>query len=125
MDGHGHSENNNHNIDVNKLTKEAEGGHGRYVGSMLDQLSFEEQIRIAHQIAIHSAEHSKLAGLPKVDVIVQPGRNDTQSSQGYTNLQLYREIPDEGLGIFSKEELIYESSLNLTTGEKTTTDNNR
>jgi hypothetical protein len=124
MDGHGRSENNNHNIDVGKLTKEAEAGHGHYVGSVLDQMSFEEQIRIAHQIAICSTEHSKLAGFPKVDVCVRAASGDEQSAQGYSNLQVYRETSKD-FGIFPRAELIYESSLNLTTGEKITTDNNR
>jgi hypothetical protein len=36
MDGHG--ENNNRKIDVEKLTKEAEAGHGHYIRSILDSL---------------------------------------------------------------------------------------
>ena len=106
MDGHGRSENNHHNIDVGKLTKEAEAGHGHYVGSILDQMSFEEQIRIAHQIAICSTEHSKLAGFPKVDVCVRAASGDEQSAQGYSNLQVYREtsnrfwyIPQGGVNL--------------------------
>ncbi len=121
----GHGDNNNHKIDVDKLTKEAEAGHGRYVGSILDQLPFEEQIHFAHQVAIRSTEHSKLPGLPKVEVYVQGGSSDAQSAQGYSNLQVYREISDKSFRIFPKVELIYESSLNLTTGEKITTDNNQ
>jgi hypothetical protein len=46
----GHSENNNHKIDVDKLTKEAEAGHGHYIKSVLDQVPFEEQIRIVHEM---------------------------------------------------------------------------
>jgi hypothetical protein len=120
----GRAENNNHKIDVDKLTKEAEAGHGHYVGSILDQLPFEEQISIAHQIAIRSTEHSKLADFPKVDICVRAASGDEQSAQGYSNLQVYRETSKD-FGIFPRAELIYESSLNLTTGEKITTDNNR
>ena len=123
MDGHEHSQ-NNRNVDVDKLTKEAEAGHGHYVGSILDQLTFEEQIHLAHQVAIRSTEHSKLAGLPKVDVCVRASSGDEESAQGYSNLQVYRET-SEDFGIFPRAELIYESSLNLTTGEKIIADNNR
>ena len=50
MEGHGHNQ-NNPNIDVDKLTKEAEAGHGHYIRSVLDQVPFEEQVRIANEMS--------------------------------------------------------------------------
>ena len=125
MDGHGHSE-NNRNIDVDKLTKEAEEGHGHYVKSVLDQVPFEEQIHIAHQIANLSKERSTLTGCPKIEFYMEAGCGDANSANGYSNIQLYRETHRKYVGpLFPKEELIYESSLNLSTGEKAAADNNR
>ena len=125
MDGHGHNE-NNRNIDVDKLTKEAEAGHGHYVKSMLDQIPFEEQIHIAHQMANLSKERSALTGCPRIEFVMEAECGDSNSANGYSNIQLYRETHRKYLGpLLPKEELIYESSLNLSTGEKAAADNNR
>jgi hypothetical protein len=124
MDGHGHSQ-NNRNIDVDKLTKEAEAGHGHYVRSILDQVPFEEQVKIAREIAQLNTEHNKLTGLPKIEVLTQDGSGDRYSENGYINLKLYRKAADRCWGqFFPRTDLIYESSLNLSTGEKTAIDSN-
>jgi len=115
-----------HNIDVDKLTKAAEAGHGHYVKSVLDQVPFEEQIHIAHQIANLSKERSTLIDCPKIEFYMEGGCGDENSANGYSNIRLYRETHRKYLGaLFPKEELLYESSLNLTTGEKAAADNNR
>jgi hypothetical protein len=114
------------NIDVNKLTQEAEAGHGHYVGSILNQLPFEEQIHIAHEMTNLSRDRIDLAGLPRIELIMYSGRDDGNSGWGYSDARLYRLTPNKFLGeLFPKSELLYESSLNLTTGEKTAADNNR
>jgi len=113
-------------IDVDKLEREAVAGHGHYVKSVLDQMSFEEQIRVAHEIASLSKERSTLTGCPRIEFYVQGGCGDANSANGYSNIQLYLETHRRYLGpLLPKEELIYESSLNLTTGEKAAADNNR
>jgi hypothetical protein len=114
------------NIDVDKLAKEAEAGHGHYIRSMLDQVSYEEQIHIVHQMTNLSRERTKLAGCPKIEFVVPKYGSDANSGNGYSNIELYRVTPGIGGGpFFEKNELIYESSLNLTTGERTAADNNR
>jgi hypothetical protein len=114
------------NIDVDKLTREAEAGHGRYVKSVLDQVPFEEQIHIANEIANLSKERSTLTGCPRIEFYTGGGCGDSSSANGYSNIQLYLETHRRYLGpLFPKEELIYESSLNLTTGEKVAADNNK
>jgi hypothetical protein len=114
------------NIDVNKLEREAEAGHGHYVGSILDQLPFEEQIHVAHEIANLSKERSAVTGCPRIEFYMEGGCGDTNSANGYSNIDLYRETHRRYLGpLLPKEELIYESSLNLTTGEKAAADNNQ
>jgi hypothetical protein len=119
----GHSENNNHKIDVHKLTQEAEAGHGHYVGSILKQLSFEEQIRIAHEMTNLSRDRINVAGLPRIELIMQTESSDGNSGWGYSDMCLYRLTPNKFLGrLFPKSELLYESSLNLTTGEKSAAD---
>ena len=119
----GHNKNNNQKIDVEKLTKEAEAGHGRYVGSVLEQLPFEEQVRIAHEIENCSKKHSNDYSLPLVDFTLYSSRRDEESRNGYDAVRLYRTIPDKHLGpLFGKLELVYENSLNLTTGAKTITE---
>lgn len=119
----GHAENNNHKIDVDKLTKEAEAGHGRYVGSILEQLPFEEQIHIAHEIEKLSKKHSNDYSLPQIDFIMYGTSRDEDSRFGYDAVRLYRRIPDKHLGpLFGRLELLYENSVNLTTGEKTVTE---
>lgn len=129
MDGHNHynerSHDSNYNqIDVNRLTKEAEAGHGRYIRSVLDQLPFEEQIRIAHEMTNCSRDRSKLLGLPTIEFVMRFGSSDGNSGYGYSDARLYRLTPNKFLGmVFPKSELLYESSLNLTTGEKTAADN--
>jgi hypothetical protein len=113
-------------IEVNKLTQEAEAGHGHYVGSILDQLPFEEQIHIAHQMTNLSRARIELAGLPRMELIMQSDSSDGNSGYGYSDMCLYRLTPNKFLGrLLPKSEILYESSLNLTTGEKTSVDNNR
>ncbi len=122
----GHSENNNHKIDVEKLTKEAEAGHGHYIKSVLDQVPFEEQIRIVHEMNNLSRDRIETAGLPRIEFEIQIDRSDGNSGHGYSDIQLYRLTPNKFFGrLFPKAELLYESSLNLTTGEKSSADNNR
>jgi len=107
-------------IDLNKLTREAEAGHGHYLETVLDHIPFEEQIHIAHEIAELNRERSKLTGCPKIEFFTRAGVGDANSANGYSNIQLYRETSRKGWGpLFPVEQLIYESSLNLTTGEKT------
>jgi hypothetical protein len=119
MDGQGHNESKNNKIDVDKLTKEAEAGHGHYLRSTLDQVSFEEQIHIARAIADLNKAHTKLTGYPKIEVFTQDATGDMYSENGYVNLKLYRKAPDRCWGqFFPRRDLIYESSLNLSTGEK-------
>lgn len=118
MDGQKHT-----NINVDKLTKEAEAGHGRYVGSVLEQLPFEEQIHIAHEIEKLSKKHSNDYSLPLVDFVLYSSSRDEESRFGYDAVRLYRTIPDKHFGpLFGKLELVYENSVNLTTGEKTITE---
>ncbi len=38
------------NIDVNKLEREAEGGHGHYVKAVLDKMSFQDRLRVLRQV---------------------------------------------------------------------------
>lgn len=122
----GHIENNNHKIDIDKLTKEAEAGHGRYVGSILEQLPFEEQIHIAHEIEKLSKKHSNDYSLPQIDFIMYGTSRDEDSRFGYDAVRLYRRIPDKHLGpLFGRLELLYENSVNLTTGEKTVTESEK
>jgi hypothetical protein len=122
MDGQRHSE-NNHNIDVDKLTKEAEAGHGRYVGSILEQLPFEEQIHIAHEMEKLSKKHGNDYSLPQIEFVLYGTRHDEESRFGYDAVRLYRTIPDRHFGpLFGKSELVYENSVNLTTGAKTITE---
>ena len=122
----GRAENNNHKIDVDKLTKEAEAGHGQYIKSVLDQVPFEEQIRIVHEMTNLSRDRIKTAGLPRIEFEMHTSPNDGNSSWGYSDIQLYRLTPNKFFGrLFPKAELLYESSLNLTTGEKSAADNNR
>jgi hypothetical protein len=121
-----HTENNNQQIDIDKLTKEAEAGHGHYIKSMLGQVPFEEQIRIVHEMTNLSRDHIETAELPRIEFEMHIGRDDGNSSWGYSDIQLYRLTPNKFLGrLFPKAELLYESSLNLTTGEKSAADNNR
>jgi hypothetical protein len=113
----------NHNIDVNKLTTEAEAGQGHYVRSILDQMPFEEQVHIAREIAHLSKEHNNLAGYPKIEFFIQNCCGDADSENGYINIKLYRRTPRGDLGpFFTKEELLYQNSLNLTTGKQKATD---
>ena len=122
----GPSQNNNHKIDIDKLTKEAEAGHGHYIRSILDSLPFEEQIRIAHEMTNLSRDRISLAGLPRIELIMNTESDDANSGFGYSDMCLYRLTPNKFLGrLFPKSEILYESSLNLTTGEKTAADNNR
>jgi hypothetical protein len=102
---------------------EAETGHGQYIRSVLEQVPFEEQIHIAHQIEHLNKSHAVLGDLPEIKFVAQNDSWDEKSKFGYSNFKLYRKIPGEGWGPFDKEELLYESSLNLTTGNKTATDN--
>jgi hypothetical protein len=126
MDGHGHSENNNHNIDVDKLTKEAEAGHGHYIKSVLDRVPFEEQVRIANEMSNLSRDRIETARLPRIEFVMNIDNSDGNSGHGYSDIQLYRLTPNKFLGMLvPKSELLYQSSLNLTTGEKTAADNNR
>ena len=121
MDGH----NQSHNLDLNELTKEAEEGHGRYVRSVLDQIPFEEQIHIAHEVEKLNKEHTKLAGysMPVIEFIMYGSGHDSASQNGYDAIRLYRTIPDKHLGpLFGELKMLYENSVNLTTGEKTVTD---
>jgi hypothetical protein len=117
-------DNSNH-IDVNKLTQEAEAGHGHFVRSILGQLPFEKQIQILHEIADLSRERSVVAGLPTIEYVMQVDGDDGNSGYGYSDARLYRLTPNNFLGMLCpKKELLYESSLNLTTGEKAAADNN-
>lgn len=110
-------------IDVNKLEKEAEAGQGHFVRSELDQVSFEEKIRLAHEIASLSREHNKLTGFPRLEFFTQDCCADGDSENGYTKIKLYRRMPRGDWGpFFTKEELLYQDSLNLTTGEQKVTD---
>ena len=125
MDGHGHSQ-NSRNIDVDKLTKEAEAGHGHYIRSVLDQVPFEEQVRIANEMSNLSRDRIETARLPRIEFVMNSDSSDGNSGHGYSDIQLYRLTPNKFLGMLvPKSELLYQSSLNLTTGEKTAADNNR
>jgi hypothetical protein len=120
----GHRESNNHKIDVDKLTKEAEAGHGHYVRSILDRLPFEEQIHIAHEMAQLSKRHNKPASCPEVEFCTGSTFGDMENPNGYTHIALLRSTPNKWFGplLPPKDELLYGSTLNLTTGEKTATD---
>ena len=123
MDGNGHSENNNHNVDVDKLTKEAEAGHGRYVQSVLDQIPFEEQIHIAYEMEKLSKEHTADYSIPVLEFRITDKGFYSSSQSGYCAIRLYRTIPDKHYGpLFGKLELVYENSVDLNTGEKTVTE---
>jgi len=121
-----HAENNHHKIDVEKLTKEAEAGHGHYIKSVLDQVPFEEQVRIANEMSNLSRDRIETARLPRIEFVMNIESSDGNSGHGYSDIQLYRLTPNKFLGrLVPKSELLYQSSLNLTTGEKTAADNNR
>jgi hypothetical protein len=109
--------------EVNGLTLDAEMGHGHDIRSALDRLPFEEQLHLAHQIAIHSQRDSKAYDCPKIEFVTEDGRSDDGSPNGYTNLKLYRRTSGPLGPLSDKEDLLYESSLNLTTGNKTASDN--
>jgi len=117
-------DNSNH-IDVNKLTKEAEAGHGHNVRAELDQIPFEEKIRLAHEMVNISKTHNKETGSPIIEFVMQDCMDnaDAGSENGYTKLQLYRRSCRSNLWpLFTKTELLYEDALNLTTGEQTAKD---
>ena len=63
-------------------------------------------------------ERCELPGYPQIEFFMHEYRGDRNSANGYSVIQLCRKKPDGWLGLFDKEDLIYESSLNLTTGEK-------
>ncbi len=111
------------NIDVNKLTQEAEAGHGHFVRAALDEVSFEEKLRMAHEIVTRNKNNVKAIGYPQIEFFTQNCCADADSVNGYSNIQLYRRMPRGDWGpFFTKEELFYEDSLNLTTGEQKVTD---
>ena len=85
-------------IDVDKLTKEAEAGHGRYVGSILEQMPFEEQIHIAHEMEKLSKKHSNDYSLPQIEFVMYRTSRDEESRFGYDAVRLYRTIPDKHFG---------------------------
>ncbi len=115
-----------HNIDVDKLTKEAEAGHGHYIQSVLDGVPFEEQIRIMHEMTNLSRDRSRLEGLPTIEFEMHIAPDNGNSSWGYSDIQLYRLTPNKFFGrLFPKADLLYESSLNLTTGDKAAASSNR
>lgn len=73
-----------------------------------------------------SRDRIETAGLPRIEFEMHIGGDDGNSSWGYSDIQLYRLTPNKFFGrLFPKAELLYESSLNLTTGEKSAADNNR
>ncbi len=111
------------NIDVREITLEAEEGHGHYLKSVLAQLSFEEQLHIAQQMAHLSKDDSRAFGFPEVEFSTENGWSDDNSKNGYINLKLTRKIPGAFGPLSDKEDLLYQSSLNLTTGNKTAIEN--
>lgn len=113
------------NIHVRELTLKAEAGYGRCLRAKLAQLPFEEQIQLAHKIAKLSKDDSAAFGFPEIEFVTEAGWGDANSKNGYSNLKLYRKISGDWGPLTDKEELLYESSLNLSTGKKTAFDNGR
>jgi hypothetical protein len=109
---------------VRELTLEAEAGHGQGLRAELDRLPFEEQIQLARQIAHLSKDDSLAFGFPEIEFVTDTSWSDASSKNGYSNLKLYRKISGDWGPLTDKEELLYQSSLNLTTGNKTASDNN-
>jgi|SRR5271163_1760118 len=110
-------------IDVDRLTKEAEAGHGHSVRLELDQVPFEEKIRLAHEMVNLNKQHNKETGYPKIEFFMQDCCADADSENGYSNIKLYRRMCRRDWGpFFTKEELLYQDALNLTTGEQTVRD---
>jgi hypothetical protein len=108
---------------VRELTSKAEAGQGHSLRAELDQLPFEEQIHLARQLAHLSKDDSAAFGFPEIELVAENGWGDANSKSGYSNLKLYRKISGEWGPLTDKKELLYESSLNLTTGSKTAIDN--
>jgi hypothetical protein len=111
--------------EVRELTSRAEEGHGHALRAELDKLPFEEQIRLAHEMAHLGKDDSVVFGLPEVEFVTDTTWGDANSKNGYSNLKLYRKISGDWGPLSDKQELLYESSLNLSTGTKTSFDNNR
>jgi len=120
MDGQGRSENNN-NIDVDKLTKEAEEGHGHFVRAVLDEMSFHERLKVLRQVQKLSEEHHNLnADVPYV--VLRAGVN-TDADCAY--MELDRHVPHKQFfGLLDKEAPVYADFIRFPTGEEYIDDDN-
>jgi hypothetical protein len=121
MDVPRHSENNNHNIDVNKLTKEAEAGHGHFVRAVLDEMSFHERLKVLRQVQKLSKEHhNRNADVPYV--VLRAGVN-TDADCAY--MELNQHVPHKQFfGLLDKEMPVYTDCIRFPTGEENIDDDN-
>ncbi len=111
----------NYEVDLNKLTAEAEAGHGHFVKTALQEMSFQERIRILHKMQDQSSRQRHK----------QPDDSyltfSTATSQ-YFNcacIELDRNTPHKDLfGLMDRREVVYADNLDLYTGDETLTEGN-
>lgn len=109
------------NIDMDKLTKEAEAGHGHFVRAVLDEMSFRERLLTLQQMQKLSEErHLKNAEAPYLKV--KEGTNSIVNLE-FAGMELYRYVPHTDLlGLADAADIIYQDWITFPGGKESITD---
>jgi hypothetical protein len=107
------------NINVEKLTKEAEAGHGHFVRAVLDEISFQDRLKVLRQVQALSKEHNRQnVENPYLEV-----RAGVDSDVGCAYVVLNRHVPHKQLfGLLDKATLLYGDWIKFPTGEENISD---
>ena len=107
-----------HQIDLNRVTDEAEAGHGNYVRNALNELSFQERIHALQKIQeVSGWHHSKRPGVPYITFSIWADRHGDK--EGYASLELQRHVPRRPwFGLLESSDELYLDCLDLYNGNE-------
>jgi hypothetical protein len=111
-------DNSNH-IDVNKLTQEAEAGHGHFVRAVLDEMSFQDRLKVLRQVQNLSEEHHRRDAENPYLVLKAGVNGDFHCAY----MDLERHVPHKGfLGLLDRSHVLYEDFIHFPGGEESFAD---
>lgn len=107
--------------ELNKLTAEAEAGHGHLVRTILDQMPFPDRIRTLRKMQKLSEAHHHLK--PEQSYLTYALGGSTDYAYAYARLDL--NIPHRAMyGLMDKAEVLYFDYIDLYNGEETIAEGN-
>lgn len=104
-------------IDVNKLEKAAEAGHGHFVRAVLDEMSFQDRLRVLQQVQALSEEHHHQN--PEAPYLEVRANVSEIVAAHCAYVRLDRHVPHRELfGLLDKSDVLYQDTIGFPKGDE-------